>query len=412
MALQGTLDTFALPDVLRLLAATKKAGRLRVTGDGGSGSLWLDGGTVTGGELLVRGAQADTFTDVLFNLLRFAQGSFSFDAGSMPPSTGEAREVESLLVEAELMLGEWRSLALVVPSLDAWLSLAPELNGRDVVVDAARWRIIVTIGSGATVGEVGRRVGLGDLAVMRAVKEVIELGLVEVRDAAPLDAPHAEVAGGGAADLAAPASAVAPVADAIDLAIFDAAPVAPVPDVVVDDELELVDVDEDGDDVEDAVVEPPSVDELVIGEPSSAFAGSSIVFEPLGSDDDHTSAGFTAVEDTVADFAVEVPLYSRDTPIAPPSFTEMRSGLGAMSLSDEGRPEPARRGVSYDASADDPAEIARQLANLSPRAAKAVAAAAKATTEEEREAALATIEAEDETINRGVLLKFLGAVDS
>ena len=60
---------------------------------------------------------------------------------------------------------------------------------------------------------------------------------------------------------------------------------------------------------------------------------------------------------------------------------------------------------------DDPSEIARQLANLSPRAAKAVAAAAKATTEEEREAALSAIEAEDDTINRGLLLKFLGAVD-
>ena len=35
VALQGTLDTFALPDVLRLLASTQKVGRLRVIGDGG-----------------------------------------------------------------------------------------------------------------------------------------------------------------------------------------------------------------------------------------------------------------------------------------------------------------------------------------------------------------------------------------
>jgi hypothetical protein len=60
---------------------------------------------------------------------------------------------------------------------------------------------------------------------------------------------------------------------------------------------------------------------------------------------------------------------------------------------------------------DDPAEIANQLANLSPRAAKAVAAAAKATTDEERDAALAMIEAEDSGLNRGMLLKFLGSVD-
>ena len=46
MALQGTLDTFALPDVLRLLAATRKTGRLRITGDRGTGSAWVDAGAV------------------------------------------------------------------------------------------------------------------------------------------------------------------------------------------------------------------------------------------------------------------------------------------------------------------------------------------------------------------------------
>ena len=71
-------------------------------------------------------------------------------------------------------------------------------------------------------------------------------------------------------------------------------------------------------------------------------------------------------------------------------------------------------GLAADAAADDlnPAEMARQLANLSPKAAKAVAAAAKASTEAERDAALAAVEAEDGSVNRGLLLKFLGSVDS
>jgi hypothetical protein len=131
---------------------------------------------------------------------------------------------------------------------------------------------------------------------------------------------------------------------------------------------------------------------------------------------------------------------------APPSLSEMQSGLGSVNLSDENGsghagsassdsahsgsghaehepadpppPAPVESPVfavpSYggEANVDDAAEIARQLANLSPRAAKAVAAAAKATTEEEREAALAAIEAEDETVNRGLLMRFLGSVDS
>jgi len=350
VALQGTLDTFALPDVLRLLASTKKVGRLRVTGDGGSGSLWVDGGTVVGSELLLRGAQADSLTEVLFHLLRFSHGSFTFEAGSVPPSNGEQRDVESIIVEAELMLGEWRALELVVPSLDAWLSLAPELKGRDVVVDGARWRIIVTIGSGATVGEVGRRVGLGDLAVMRAVKEVIELGLVEV-------------------------SATAPVEPVAAPAVHEPEPVA--------------------------VSEPVPVP--LVDEPSLVAVAAAVVDEPA----DEAGVSFVPLDEAPAAAGGDVPVFANDTPIAPPSIAEMRTGLGAMHLSDE----PVRRPTVFDTPLDDPSEIARQLANLSPRAAKAVAAAAKATTAEEREAALAAIEAEDETINRGLLLKFLGTVD-
>ena len=69
--------------------------------------------------------------------------------------------------------------------------------------------------------------------------------------------------------------------------------------------------------------------------------------------------------------------------------------------------------LSQSSDTGDAAEVARQLANLSPKAARAVAAAARATTVEEREAALAEVTSEgDEPINRGLLLKFLSSVQT
>jgi predicted transcriptional regulator len=61
---------------------------------------------------------------------------------------------------------------------------------------------------------------------------------------------------------------------------------------------------------------------------------------------------------------------------------------------------------------DDADEVARQLAMLSPRAAQAVAAAAAADNDTEREAALDALDDSDEPINRGLLLKFLSSVKS
>ena len=360
VALQGTLDTFALPDVLRLLATTRKTGRLRVNGDRGSGSLWVEEGQLAASELIVPGATDDSLINTLFHLLRFKRGSFTFDAGAMSPAGASANEIEPLLDEAETMLVEWRSIEAVVPSVDVWLTLKPELSGSMVKIDNDRWRIIAAIGGGRTVGGVGEALGLDELPTLRGVKEIVELGLVAVGDRAPL---------GSAADRG----------SAVDG-----------PDTQVDDTT-------------------PPIGELV--ETNSSW------------DAPRESNGQTAGQQPFQDW--DEPTTEWEEPaqgfgyqphdMAGPSSSEM-TGLGEAGLSDEryeAEPYGERvRARAPETELDDPAEIARQLANLSPRAAKAVAAAAKAQTPEEREAALAAIEAEDDTVNRGLLLKFLGSVDS
>ena len=358
MALQGTLDTFALPDVLRLLATTRKTGRLRVNGDRGSGSLWVDEGQLAASELIVPGATDDSLINTLFHLLRFKRGSFTFDAGASAPAGAAANEIEPLLDEAETMLVEWRSIEAVVPSVDAWLTLKPELSGSMVKIDNDRWRLIAAIGGGRTVGGVGEALGLDELPTLRGVKEIVELGLVTVGDRAPVGAT---IDRASTADQAAtmPVDELTPIGELIDHSSWDAPR------------------ESNGQAADQPAFQEWEEPTTEWDEPSSGFG-----YQP------HDMAG--------------------------PSSSEM-TGLGEAGLSDERYEEPYGERVrarTPEAELDDPAEIARQLANLSPRAAKAVAAAAKAQTPEEREAALAAIEAEDDTVNRGLLLKFLGSVDS
>ena len=355
MALQGTLDTFALPDVLRLLATTHKTGRLRVNGDRGSGSLWVEDGQLAASELIVPGATDDSLINTLFHLLRFKRGSFIFETGAMAPAGLTPNEIEPMLDEAETMLVEWRSIEAVVPSLDAWLTLRPELTGSMVKIDNERWRIIAAIGGGRSVGSVGEALGLEELPALRGVKEIVELGLVAVGERAP------GLAEGSALARAAEATVAPEVTVAADLRSQW-------------DERE-----------------------------TNGQAASQVTFQHWD-------------EPAAAEWEEPAPNYSyQPHDMAGPSSSEM-TGLGDAGLSDEryeADPYPETvRSRTMDSDLDDPAEIARQLANLSPRAAKAVAAAAKAQTPEEREAALAAIEAEDDTVNRGLLLKFLGSVDS
>jgi hypothetical protein len=343
VALQGTLETFSLPDVLQLLSSTKKTGCLRVSGDSGEGSVWVRDGAIVAGQSL--GAASAPAVDVVFELLRFDSGEFVFDDGGEPSDAGEPAEVAAVLADAERMVDEWREIESVVPSSAHFVTLVAELSGDDVTLDKDRWRAVVTVAGGVSVASLGDQLGLADLAVARLVKDLAESGLVEVGP--PQSQPEPRVA---PEPERAPQRMREPEAEAPSM------PAAR---------------DHDG-------FEPFDRDALVIDQD-----------EPAPS----SSPAFSVVADELVDERPVSPVMDEAPPPAPEPAA-VRDDLMPIT------PEPG-----------EAAEIARQLANLSPKAARAVAAAAKASTPEEREAALAEVEASDEQINRELLLKFLGTVN-
>lgn len=207
MALQGTLDTFSLPDVLRLLASTRKTGRLQLSGDRGTGDVWLDDGAV----VAVAAAGTADLSDGLFELLRARDGAFTFEPGEAPSTAAASPgEVESLLASAEEQLVEWRAIEAVVPSLDARVTLASTLPEASVTIDAGTWQLVTAVGRGMRVGELRDALGEGEVSTCRRVRDLVELGLGEVTvEAAPAPAPVA-------VEPEVPVLAVAPVpADAV-----------------------------------------------------------------------------------------------------------------------------------------------------------------------------------------------------
>jgi hypothetical protein len=391
VALQGTLDTFALPDVLRLLAATKKTGRLRLSGERGSGSLWVDAGAISAIEA-THAPHATEPVDALFELLRFDHGSFTFDADAVHGEPGPAEDVEELLQAAEALLAEWRQIESVVPSLDAWVTLRRELAAPELTIDQARWTTLVAVGGGATVRRMADDLCLAELPVSRAVRDLAELGVVDIAPAAPAgraeprpttQAPAPVVPDPVDAEPQAQPTATAPVDAALD---------APDPTAAVSTTVDA------GDDAPLPSARPlrarragPRVVETEASSGPEVFVPLELPrqeaasYDPIEELDDEGR-----IEDEVGDEAT-----AEDT-----------EGLAIDDLA------AAFPGLANRSAAPTPEdeELARQLATLSPRAAEAVRAAAEATTVEERDAALDAVEGEEQPINRGLLLKFLSSV--
>ena len=90
------------------------------------------------------------------------------------------QDVETLLRRANALLGEWNELEAVVPSLEHEVTLSRDLSADEVTISADHWQSVVAVSSGRTVGELASALGLTELGVSRAVRDLVELGVVDV----------------------------------------------------------------------------------------------------------------------------------------------------------------------------------------------------------------------------------------
>lgn len=197
MSLQGSLESFALPDVLVLLSSTKKDGELRVVGGRVDGRIWLEKGQIVHSAV---GGTETSAVDGLFQLLRLDAGTFNFDADSTPEHRSEPETIDLVLADAQVRLGEWNEIARVVPHLDAIVDMAADSPDDEVVVTREHWRLLRTVAGGRSVLDLMSALGQSEFDACRTVKELVELKLASI----DIDAkPKAKAA-------PAPAAAVAP----------------------------------------------------------------------------------------------------------------------------------------------------------------------------------------------------------
>lgn len=176
--LQGSLDNFSLDEVLGLLSTTSKTGRLMLEGDRGNGTLSLHDGRLVAAETSY-GSNGTSPDDVVFELLRYEAGEFSFQVVDVEPSADD-REVADVLLAAEGRLADWRTIQAVVPSVQHFVTPVADLPTEEVKVNRAEWSTLIVIASGCAVSVVCDALKLGEVEGSRQIKHLAERGLVAV----------------------------------------------------------------------------------------------------------------------------------------------------------------------------------------------------------------------------------------
>jgi uncharacterized protein DUF4388 len=195
--LQGTLETLALPELLGLLAQSRKTGALWLDAANSSAVIYIAEGrccaaeSSEAGDPLTDGAALlARVIDVCFAVERADDGTFRFGPEEPLWTCPDTVDLEGAIDELGRLVEEWREIQAVIPSLDCRIRLADELGVEALTVDRERWQLIVSLDGRRSVRDLVRKTSRPVLDVCHAILEMVDAGAVNVGPppAAPLTA--------------------------------------------------------------------------------------------------------------------------------------------------------------------------------------------------------------------------------
>ncbi|TFG46918.1 MAG: DUF4388 domain-containing protein [Gemmatimonadales bacterium] len=239
MPIEGPLKELQIHDVFQLLDLGRKTGVLRVTSElrQNAGVVYFDGGGVIAAEirsnphplgaLLVRAGKVseDDVTraaaiqrtrpghrlgdilveigalprkelarqirsqveEVIFELMSWSEGYFSFEDGPLPDALGEATiriPTESLLMEAARRIDEWSRIEPKVPHLGVIprLTGSPEDDGGQLDLLPFEWEVLAGIDGVTDVRSLAGVLGRSDFDVARTLFGLASAGVIAVSE--------------------------------------------------------------------------------------------------------------------------------------------------------------------------------------------------------------------------------------
>ena len=179
--LQGSLDSFALPDVLRFVASSGATGRIEVIREEVAGELMLDQGRYVAARLDDDDAPTteDEALDVAVLLFDGSSGTFAVvneDWAGGPLSL----DADELIAAVERRRQQWAEVVEVLGSLEDPLVLVADLpeGTEKIVIRAEQWRLLSLIDGVRSVQDIARDAAGSVYATAVALAELADKGMV------------------------------------------------------------------------------------------------------------------------------------------------------------------------------------------------------------------------------------------
>ncbi|HET9294768.1 MAG TPA: DUF4388 domain-containing protein [Gemmatimonadales bacterium] len=240
MAIEGPLKELHIHDVFQLLDLGRKTGVLRVTSElrQNAGVVYFDEGAVVAAEirsnphplgaLLLRAGKVSEedlaraiavrasrdgqrlgdvlvemgaltrreldrqirvqVEEVIFELMSWSEGYFSFEEGRIPAGSGDATvriPTESLLMEAARRIDEWSRIEARIPHLGVipHFTGSPDEDGGILDLLPFEWEVLASIDGQHDIRELAQRLGRSEFDVARTLFGLATAGVIVLEEA-------------------------------------------------------------------------------------------------------------------------------------------------------------------------------------------------------------------------------------
>jgi len=178
MALTGTFEDVSFAELLQMLNVGNKTGRLTVSRPGEKAVLYVGNGDVARAV-----SRRDRGPDLVYKILGWKTGEFSFERASEPVVRNIKESTEALILEGMKRFDEWERVEEEMPDMHVVLrQRAFAVNERFEELSQEAQTVLRLVDAQRNVATIVRESGLEPIDAVKAVTELLSEGIVEQWD--------------------------------------------------------------------------------------------------------------------------------------------------------------------------------------------------------------------------------------
>lgn len=175
MALTGTFEDISFAELLQLLNVSHKSGRLEVWRGKDRAKIF-----VVDGDVARAISRRDRGPDVVYRILGWKTGEFSFERGEEPVARDINESTEALILEGMKRFDEWEQVEAAMPKMHVVLrQRAFAVNELYERLTAEAQKVLQLVDARRNIATIVRESGLDATQAVMAVNELLAEGVVE-----------------------------------------------------------------------------------------------------------------------------------------------------------------------------------------------------------------------------------------